>query len=80
MAITTLKHVVSRRVRTYLGDVRRHNHPLLGPSVLAGDPHEITQFFESQRVPTGDPHKLVHAPPISVWAMVLIPFVMTHLQ
>jgi hypothetical protein len=62
----------------FLGDVRRHNHPLLGPSVPACDPHEITPFLVSQRVPAGIPHRLVHAPTISGWTMVLIPFVMTH--
>jgi len=56
------------------GDVGRHNHPLLGPSVPAGDPHGITQFLASQQVPTGDLHGLIYGPPISGWEMALIPF------
>jgi hypothetical protein len=36
----------------------------LGPSVPAGDPHGITPFLVSQRVPAGITHRLVHAPTI----------------
>jgi hypothetical protein len=43
--------------------VRRHNHPVLGPSVPAGDSYGITPFLASQQVPVSDPHGLVHAPP-----------------
>jgi hypothetical protein len=60
--------------------VGRRNHPLFGPSVLAGDPHGITQFLASQRMPASDPYGLVHTLPISGWAMALIPFVTTNLQ
>jgi hypothetical protein len=62
------------------GDVGRHNHPLLGPSVPASDPHGITQFLAAQQVPANDTHGLMHAPPISGCAMALIPFVTTHPQ
>jgi len=60
----------------FSSDVGCHNHPLLGPSVPAGDPHGITPFLASQQVPAGNHHGLVHAPPISGWGMALIPFVM----
>jgi hypothetical protein len=63
---------------SYLGDVGRHNHPILGPNVSVSDPHRITPFLTSQGVPDGDHHGLVHAPLISGWAMNLIPFVTTH--
>jgi hypothetical protein len=62
----------------FTGDVRCHNHPLLGPSVPTGDPHEITPFLASQQVPVGNPHGLVHGLPISDWEMALIPFVTTQ--
>jgi hypothetical protein len=62
------------------GDVGRHNHPLLGPSVPASDPHGITPFLESQQVPASDSYGLVYGPPISGWEMALIPFVTTHPQ
>jgi len=42
----------------------RHNHPLLGPSVPAGDPHRITPLLTSQQVPASDSHGLVHAIPL----------------
>jgi hypothetical protein len=45
------------------GDVRRHNHNLLGPSIPAGDPYGITSFLVSHRVPASDPYRLVHASP-----------------
>jgi hypothetical protein len=48
---------------TFPGDVGRHNHPLLGPSVPSADSHGITSFLASQGVPTSDPYGLVHAPP-----------------
>jgi hypothetical protein len=47
---------------TFSSDVGRPNHPLLGPSVPAGDPYEIFLFLVSLRVPAGDPHGLMHAP------------------
>jgi hypothetical protein len=43
---------------TYSGDMGRHNHPLLGLSVLASDPYRITTFLASQRVHASDPHGL----------------------
>jgi hypothetical protein len=49
----------------YPGDVGHHNHPLLEPSVPAGDPHRITPFLASHRVLASNPHGLVHAAPIS---------------
>jgi len=58
--------------------VGRHNHPLLGPSVPASDPHGITPFLASQKVPASDPHRLVQAPPILGWTMALISFVTPH--
>jgi hypothetical protein len=44
----------------YPSDVRRYNHPLLGPSIPAGDPHGITPFLASQLVPASDPYRRVH--------------------
>jgi hypothetical protein len=50
ITITALKHVVvigggnihiSTSPSPYPGDVRRHNHPLLGPSVPAGGLYEL---------------------------------------
>jgi hypothetical protein len=52
----TYKHILF----SYACDVRRHNHPILGPSVTVGDPHEIITFLASQQVPAGDPHGLVN--------------------
>jgi hypothetical protein len=89
MAITAFKtHCVKKRVNihistspfSYTCNVERHNHSFLGPSVPAGDPHGINPFLASQRVPISGPHRLVHAPPISSWAMALIKFVTTHPQ
>jgi hypothetical protein len=87
MAIIALKRVVvikgvSIHISTfsspYPSDIRRHNHPLLGPSVPAGDPHGISPFLASQRAPASDLHGLVHVSRISGWAMALIPFVTSH--
>jgi hypothetical protein len=71
MVITALKHVyfikdafIHISTSLFPSDVGRHNHPLLEPSVLAGDPHGITPFLASQRVPAGNPLGLVHAPTI----------------
>jgi hypothetical protein len=69
---------ISTYLFSYPDNVGRHNQPLLGPSILTGDPHGITQFLASKRVPTGDTHRLVHASPISGWAMTLIPFETTY--
>jgi hypothetical protein len=65
---------------SFTDDVGRHNHPLLGPSVPAGDLHGITPLLASQKVPTDDHHGLVHVPPISGWTMALIPDVTTRPQ
>jgi len=46
--------------------MRHYNHPFFGPSILTGDPHEITLFLASQRVPISDLYGLVHAPPSQV--------------
>jgi hypothetical protein len=62
----------------YPGDVGHHNHPLLGLSVPANDPHGISPFLASQRAPASNLHGLVHISPISGWAMALIPFVTPH--
>ena len=87
MTITVLKYVVvikgesihiSTSPFSYLGDVGRHNHPFLGPSVPAGNPHGISPFLASQRMPASDLYGLVHAPPILDWAIALIPFVTPH--
>ena len=88
MTITALKRVivikgVSIHISTspspYPGDVERHNHPLLRPSVLAGGLMGLAHSWHpSQRASASDLHGLVHAPPISGWAMALIPFVTPH--
>jgi hypothetical protein len=39
---------IHKSTSPFPSDVGRHNHPLLGPSVSAGDPHRITQFLASQ--------------------------------
>jgi hypothetical protein len=39
----------------YPGDVGRYNHPLLGLSIPAGDPQEISLFLAFQQVPASDP-------------------------
>jgi hypothetical protein len=73
MIIMTLKQVVimkgvsihiSISSSPYLRDAGGYNHPLLGPSVLVGDPYGISPFLVSQRVPASDLHGLVHASPI----------------
>jgi hypothetical protein len=56
----------------------RHNHPFLGLNVPTGDPHGISLFLVSQQVPASNLHGLVHVPPISGWAMALIPFLIPH--
>jgi hypothetical protein len=57
MTIIALKHVVAIKgvsihisisPTLYLGDVGRHNHPLLGLSVPSGDPQEISPFLAFQ--------------------------------
>jgi len=59
------------------GNVGCNNHLLLAPSVLAGDGHGILSFLGTQRVPAGNPHGLVHNPPISGSTMALTPFAVT---
>jgi hypothetical protein len=87
MTITALKRIVvikgvsihiSTSPSPHLGNVGHHNHPILGPSVPAGDPYGISPFLASKRAPTSDLHGLVHVPPISGWTMALIPFVTPH--
>ena len=88
MTITTLKRVVvikgvrihiSTSPSPYPGDVGRHNHPLLGPSILVGGLMRLAHSWHpSQRASTSDLHGLVHAPPILGWAMALIPFLTPH--
>ena len=90
MTITALKCVVvikgvsihiSTSPSLYPGYVGRHNHPILRPSVLAGGLMGLAHFWHpSQRVSASDLHGLVHAFPISGWAMALIPFVTPHLN
>ena len=70
---------ISTSPSPYPGDVGRHNHPLLRPSVLAGGLMGLAHSWHpSQRASASDLHGLVHAPPISGWAMALIPFVTPH--
>ena len=74
MTITALKHVVvikgvsiyiSTSPSPYLGEVGRHNHPLLGPNIptsgLMGLAHS---WHPSQRASASDLHEPVHALPI----------------
>jgi hypothetical protein len=75
MTITALKRVViikgvSIHITTssspYPGDVGGHNHPLLGPSVPAGDLIGLAHSWHlSQQASTSDLHGLVHVLPIS---------------
>jgi hypothetical protein len=70
---------ISTSLSPYLGDVGSHNHPFLGPSVPAGGLMGLAHsWHSSQRVFASDLHGLVHALPISGWAMALIPFVTFH--
>ena len=73
----TYKHIPS----PYPGDVGHHNHPFLGPSVLAGSLMRLAHSWHpSHRASTSDLHGLVYAPPISGWTMALIPFVTSYLN
>jgi hypothetical protein len=80
MVITDLKRVMLNRVRIYI-QAHTHSHTQTMWDVTitpSGDPHGITSFMASQRVPASDPHGLVYSPSISGEAMALIPFVITH--
>jgi hypothetical protein len=51
---------ISTYTFTYPGNVERHNHQLLGPSVPANDLHGVPPFL-AKLVSAGDPHGLVYA-------------------
>jgi hypothetical protein len=57
----------------------RHNHPLLRPIVPTGGLMGLAHSWHpSLRAFASDLHGLVHALPISGWAMTLILFVTPH--
>jgi hypothetical protein len=70
---------ISTSTSPYSGDMRCHNHPLLGLSISAGGLMGLAHSWHpSQRASTSDLHGLVHASLISGWVMALIPFVTSY--